>query len=339
MEPRIEPMEPGLERRRLGRWDTARAPFDHPAFLEWAARAGLPGKPFVEPFAGSGNLVRALQERGLAGEWAGFDVEPRGVGIVRQDTLADFPKGFDITVSNPPWLARNSAARRNLPYAGGTSADLYLRALEKALEACGHVAFLVPESFVSSGLLRDRLAAVVSLPDGAFDDTAHPTALALFHPETGAEAALWVGDAKVGRLSDLEAKRPSASKDSPWTFNDPKGSVGLLALDPSAGAAGAAAIRFVPGEEIPAWAVKSTSRSRTRISSKKGEWAGEGLRALLAAANARLAALRAETHDCVLMPFGGTRGDGRWRRRLDWTTARALLDAAAEDAAAEGGQR
>ena len=47
-------------KRSNGQYYTARNPFEHPAFREWASVAGLPSGHLLEPFAGSNSLVTYL---------------------------------------------------------------------------------------------------------------------------------------------------------------------------------------------------------------------------------------------------------------------------------------
>jgi hypothetical protein len=65
-----------------------------------------PAKRFIEPCAGAGALVRALEEHGHHCAGA-FDVEPRGEGISKGDAATfDVSKHYnraDCFITNPPW--------------------------------------------------------------------------------------------------------------------------------------------------------------------------------------------------------------------------------------------
>lgn len=54
------------------------------------------------------------------------------------------------------------------------------------------------------------------------------------------------------------------------------------------------------------------------------------LKSLIAECNAILDQFREETHDLPLSPFKGNRHDGVRRRRLDYASARAILELAYE---------
>jgi hypothetical protein len=64
------------------------------------------GDMFVEPCAGNGALVRALENHGLSCQWA-FDIEPENHEIERRDALSDWDVIPDMSVewiiTNPPW--------------------------------------------------------------------------------------------------------------------------------------------------------------------------------------------------------------------------------------------
>ena len=251
---------------------------------------------------------------GLAGEFRSFDIAPGTAAVEQRDTMRDFPRGFGVCVTNPPWLAKNSATRRGLPYEGAPYDDLYKTALDRCLANCGHVAALVPESFLQWGRMQERLSALVSLPATLFRDTSQPVALALFEPEPARETSLWSDGRHLGTLTELRRHLPSR----PLTrheaaFNRPDGNLGLIAFDNVR----CASIRFCEADEIDPREIKHTSRFITRIRTLETfdiERCNEVLRAF-----------RHRTGDIFLTPYRGLRKDGFYRRRLDYATARLLL--------------
>ena len=135
--------------------------------------------------------------------------------VQQRDTLADFPSGFDVCITNPPWLARNSATVRDLEFPECDYDNLYKFALEKCLDNCDWVAALVPESFIRAELFRDRLSDFVSLTSRLFSDTGHPVGLALFDPFPMTDVKVWSGRERIGWLSDIESLRPLLRKNGP----------------------------------------------------------------------------------------------------------------------------
>lgn len=321
-------MLPADQKRIHGRFFTVGNPFSLEPFRRWLAKASLsPTDKVLEPFCGANHLVRLVREAGHELEWSCYDLHPpaqelEGVKIQKRDSLGQFPKGFRVAITNPPYLARNSATRRGLPFPSIAHDDVYKHALAVALAHVNYLAAIVPESFLTSGELTSRLDCVVSLPWPMFDDTEHPVCLALFSPQPTPDFEVFSADQCLGwhsELSSFLSRLPHASPT--WRFNDPNGSIGIRAIDNQVGPS----LAFVPGEEFPTSLIKPSSRTFTRVS---GLPHGVAPCQVITKANALLAEYRNHTHDVLLTPFKGLRADGRYRRRLDFATARALLSAA-----------
>ena len=306
-------------KRARGRFYTAGNPFALVPFREWAERAGLPDQRVLEPFAGANNLIKMLQELSLCGDFAAYDIEPAARGVRRRDTLADFPSGFAVCVTNPPWLARNSATRRGLPYPGGAHNDLYKRCLELCLAHCPRVAALVPASFLQSGLFRKRLEHYILLHRILFDDTENPVCLALFGPEPTAAVRIHHDGEYMGDLQELARCLPTEKRARDLRFNDPDGALGFISFDDTR----RPSIRFCGADEVRNHAIKTSSRFVTRIGG-----CGRVTPARIARLNRDIAAFRRDTADVFLTPFKGLRRDGRYRRRMEFALARRFLNAA-----------
>ena len=324
-----------LSRRARGCYYTAGAtnPFALKAFRKWARLCRLPQRRVLEPFAGQADLLRKLESVGLLGEWRGFDIAPaaKGVskGVTMRDTLEDFPQGFEVCVTNPPWLARNSASLRGLPFPACVHDDLYKHALEKSLQNCAYVAALVPESFVRSftrcSLFSERLHSFVSLTGALFVETAHPVGLAMFSPKSNlkGDIALYRNDIYLGGYKELQRYLPLLRTEKPLLrffkrFNDPRGKLGLFALDNTK----EASIRFCRAEEVQGYKIDVTSRAITIINIDH-----EVTQKFLNKVNFILDDLRKKTHDIFLTAYRGLRADGMYRRRLDWRLAKHIIEA------------
>lgn len=329
-------------KRALGQYYTEGDAFASPAFAHWYARAtaGLAkGAPILEPFVGAGHIPRALAARGITRPWHGVDLDPPapsarvmpGLVIHKGNSLRQIPQGFTLAITNPPYLASNWAARRKMAFPRTVHDDLYKLALDKMLKRVPFVAAIVPASFMASGQFRDRLTAVVALREDMFLDTQCPVCLVLFEPLPAdrlprTDFEVWDGLTHLGGYSTFFDHLSTAASRLPWRFNDPQGPVALFGIDNQVGPS----IRFAPGPAVPSQDIKHSSRIISRIGLplplKRAQ-----VPELIEAANVRLQAWRKETHDVVLSPFRGLRQDGHWRRRLDFATARRLLDLAAED--------
>lgn len=301
-------------KREAGQYFTSGNPFGNRPFLNWAKQAGLPKVRILEPFAGSNSLITWLMGMGLCKQSTSYDIAPAHSKVKRRDTLTTFPKDYDICITNPPWLAKNSATVRGLSYPDCAYDDLYKFALEKCLNHCEYVATLVPESFITADLFQDRLQDFISITSNIFADTNHPVGLALFVPEPVHDVNIWSGLKRVGLLSALQKMKPEQQKSgTPVQFNDSRGNVGLIALDNTK----EASIRFCEVGELCGYQVKQTGRHITKLNVSGGvkikEW------------NRLLTAFREKTFDVLMTCYKGIRKDGKYRRRCDWGLARGVI--------------
>ena len=334
------------EKRASGRYYTRGNPFQLKPFQTWAEASNLEQQVALEPFAGAKDIPQLINSANLqCRDWTFFDIKPGAKGIVQRDTLADFPTGFNVCITNPPWLARNSATRRGLPYPEATRHDdLYKYALEQCLRHCGWVAAIIPEAFIRSGLFLERLQDFISLvpqiqdktnyrpdkedggvsvyrPDKGgrgvsvmFEETEHPVGLALFTPDATSDVRIWRNNQFLGGINELRRHLPRPSINRSIVFNDPNGNLGLIAIDNTV----SASIRFCPPEELKDYPIRVHCRSITKI--------GVPWRVDIDLLNARLKTIREKTHDVFLTAFKGVRRDGYYRRRLDWALTRAIVD-------------
>jgi Eco57I restriction-modification methylase len=317
-----EPSQPRDEKRAFGAFFTQGNPFIYPAFNRWFSQ--LPSETIaLEPFAGSKQILLLMEEAGFDLPWACYDINPQADGIVERDTLRAFPEGFGAVITNPPYLAKNAMKRSGLDVPldlFGPYQSLYQTAVALALDASPYVAMIIPESFITTGLFQDRLQHVISLPFKMFDDTDMPTALVLWGPETQEDFVVWRQDERLGLFTELAdaLPHPVGGEEVQIRFNDPDGTIGLHAADNTR----EASIRFCPASDIPREKVKYSGRHITRVSITGAQFDPEQL---IAESNRLLAQWRDRTQDITLTAFKGLRADGRFRRRLDYASARAIL--------------
>ena len=313
-------------KRQYGAYYTKQSPFELRPFKDWARSAGLGDCTVLEPFAGANDIVRMLRDSGACSGFACYDVAvgagrpaDGGVRVRRQDTLESFPTGYRACVTNPPWLARNSARRRGLEFrAPDRHDDVYKYALELALANCDYVAFIIPATFLRSRLFRDKLSAFVLLEQKLFTDTDNPVCLALFTPRPR-RTEVWADNERLGYLDELEEKyslNVRTASGRRVRFNAPGGALGLRGVDNTKGPS----IRFCRGSELAHRTVKHSDRSITRIDPGVGVTSK-----MIEDLNEFLYKFRRDIHDVFLAPFKGLREDGHYRRRLDYATARGLI--------------
>ncbi|MCL2040157.1 MAG: hypothetical protein FWG85_06985 [Bacteroidetes bacterium] len=299
-------------KRTQGQYFTKYNPFENEGFLEWAEKCNLKEQTILEPFAGANNLIDMLKKMELCNDFISFDIEPKNNEVQYKNTLIDFPKSYNVCITNPPYLAQNSATRRGLFYPKTKYDDLYKYALELCLKNCNYVAAIIPASFLNAELFRNRLSYYILLNTKMFDDTDCPVCLALF--EKKSDDVKVYDEHYIGLLSELEKKIPQG-ENIEMRFNSPTGSLGLIAIDNTI----EPSIRFIEGDKIPASRISVSSRSITRIN------IGCSLILLIDKLNDRLAQFREDTNDIFLTPFKGLRKDNKYRRRLDYALARKLI--------------
>lgn len=304
-------------KRELGQYFTTYNPFQNSGFLNWAYECDLSKTTILEPFAGSNNLINMLQDMGLCTDFKSFDIEPKNKFVKRRDTLKNFPKGFKVCITNPPYLAQNSAKRRNLEFPNIIYDDLYKYSLEKCLENCDYVGAIIPASFFNANIFRERLSHYILLNSKMFNDTEHPVCLALFK-KFSEDVDLYNDNKYLGKLSDLKKKLPKSNINMDIRFNVPNGNLRLIAIDNTI----EPSIKFVNGEEISPERIRVSSRSITRIMIPTEYKINNIIEKL----NYNLNIFRKETYDLFLTPFKGLRKDNYYRRRLDYKLAKKLIE-------------
>lgn len=316
-------------KKELGQYFTKVSPFDHELFYEWYEKV-KDVDTLLEPFAGSNNIIRMIEELGISREWDSYDIEPPednsvlSVNVVQRDTLNEFPMGYKVAITNPPYLARNSARRRGLSYPDSKYDDLYKVSLSVMLNNLEYVAAIIPESFITQCEFKDRLFGVVSLNTKMFDDTETPVCLALFTPNSNEDYKIYIGDELIGSYIGLKEEQDlfSISEGSEyikWKFNDPYGQIGINAVDNTKGQS----IEFIRGEDVSG-EVKVSSRAITRVSGVNFD--EYELVKFLDICNNILLEYRDKTQDVFMTSFKGLRDDDKYRRRLSFSEARVLLN-------------
>ncbi len=309
-------------KRENGQYFTKGNCFKLLPFIEWFE--SIPNHKtitIIEPFAGNGNIPSLMKEAGYNNIWKLYDIAPQNNNTMYEDSIKHCPQG-ECIITNPPYLAKNSATRRGLKFPKTNYDDLYKLALAKMLDSAPYIATIIPESFITSGLFLNRISRVISLKLKMFEDTDCPVCLALFSPDN--EFKVYSNNNLIGNMNELKKYLPSPKSSKQWIFNDRKGAIGLIAIDDTK----TNAIRFVKGSTIPSVNIKVSSRAITRVQSSANI---NDLDTFIRIANNILVKFRKDTQDVFLTSFKGIRNDGRYRRRLDFGLAKAILDLAYEN--------
>ena len=321
------------KKRSLGQFFTEGDNWLHPQVANFIRRCGA--KAVYDPFAGSGCLLRTV-ERLVGGfdAYIGLDIDP-SLAWERNDSLLSIPPRPDaVVVTNPPYLSNYSAARKGLAeatrayFASTDYDDLYLLALDRLLDAQHNVVAIVPETFVNSPYRRkNRLSSVTILQASPFLDTDTPVVVLCFDGQVKPfdDIRVYKDATYVSTLRDIENCRLKPDNSVSMQFNDPKGWLGVRCVDTTDPTD---TLHFDFKENIDYdWAsgIKVSSRLLTLLSIDVPATVRQPF---LTSCNRILATLRTTSADLVLSPFKGNMKNGVRRRRLDFSTCRAIVERA-----------
>lgn len=284
-----------------------------------------------DPFAGDGDLLKLSDSLGITKVF-GLDIDPKK-SFQANDSLIKIPTRKNaIIVTNPPYLSNYSAKRKGIYdntakyFIGSEYSDLYLIALEKMLQAQEHIVAIVPETFINSNFKHKyRLNSITIIEENCFDDTETPVCVLCFdgRAKKYSEIKVYRNDEYLNNLGYYEKLRLKPGKYIAISFNDASGDIALRAVDTTNPSS---TIRFMKKEELnyDLKGIKVSSRLITIV--KLDKLKNDKLESYLQECNKILTNYRDKTNDVLLSPFKGNMKNGRRRRRLDYETARAILE-------------
>ena len=289
-----------------------------------------------DPFAGDGHLIEAvLKRKDFCVE--GCDIDP-ALRWKINDSLIEIPKIEDaIIVTNPPYAYISSIARKKLTtdldiyFRNSIYTDIYLIALEKMLAAQKFVVAIVPETFINSNFrYKSKLKSITVLEENPFTDTENPVCVLCFDSviKDFSKIEVFKNEKFIHSLQDLEDLRLVPTNEVKMKFNILSGWLALRGVDSTDDKV---RIHFNFKSKINYnWdkGIKVSSRSLTLIEINIPE--NDKLK-FIDCANNILEVYRGETYDISLSPFKGNTKNGIRRRRLDYRTARAILETAYYD--------
>lgn len=316
-----------------GQFFTKKNIFKNKTFLKWfRAIESNKRKNILEPFAGKNGLIDMLKELNLVKNFSSYDIEPQHQDVLLNDSIINFPQNFSVCITNPPFLAKNVATRKNIPITIEPFGDLYEKCLDLCLKNCEYVAAIVPESFVVSPFFKNRLFAVISITEKSlFDHTEHPVCLALFNPNTSIDFLVYQDNKKLGKFKEKKKEIEewlNESENTKIIFHDKNGQIGLFNIDATNIDK---KIHFADGNLIEKEDVGYHARLRTRIyidSPNNIPLTQKQTKEFMHYCNKILNLYRKKTNDIFMTSFKGLRSDGKYRRRLDYATARLIVNKA-----------
>jgi len=321
-------MNAQTKKRSLGQFFTKQNTWLRPQITQFIKSSGA--KIAYDPFAGNGDLLGIAQSFGLKKVF-GLDIDP-ALGWKKNDSLISIPKIHkSIIITNPPYLTNYSAQRKKIYdkvsqyFEACNYDDLYQLALEKCLTN-DYGVVIIPETFINSSFPKNRLVSITILEDNPFDDTETPVCVVCFDNKLKSldKVSVYKNDKLLGTLGYFEKFRIAPNNSIDIKFNIVNGKIGLRAVDTTDPHR---PISFMPKNELDydLKGIKHSSRLITIIDMPTNK---HGMHYIIKKSNQILTEFRKKTHDVLLSPFKGNKKNGERRRRLDYATARAILEQA-----------
>jgi hypothetical protein len=271
----------------------------------------------IDPFAGQGDLLKVIKNI----KTVGFDID-ESLNWFINDSLISIPKfNNSLILTNPPYLAKNSAQRKKFSINFNDFQDLYQIALAQCLKSSYYVVAIIPETFIRYNLFIEYLDNATILEGELFEDTEYPVCIVCLRRGSNLNGHIYKNDKYIGKLKDLlEIRNRYKSNGAKIIFNDRNGNIALRAIDGHNDR-----IRFLRVEDLnyDIDKVKVSSRAITLISVKCDD-----VNEIIEKANQYLNEFRDECCDLLLAPFKGNNKEGKRRRRLDFEMARRILNEA-----------
>lgn len=302
-----------MSKQLLGQFYTTTDPFSiSDAFNAWYAMVPK-DKTILEPFAGAGHLFSYIDAN-----WDGFDLQPNHPKVVEKDTIKDFPIGYEVCITNPPYLAKTVVSRKKLPVILNHE-DLYLDALQQCLNHCSYVAAIIPSTFWNQNLFKDRLYAWDKFDMELFTDTDNPVGVAYFVPTKVNRTRTFIS----GKEVFLNTNNTPITTDFPVVFN-PEGLSPFLVNGIDTIEKNNIHFRKIDGFDIAKLVdntgkCKSTNRNMFPIECpylKEDD---------LPQINKMIDSWREETQDFFLTSFKSCKKDGKYRKRISFKEVRWIL--------------
>jgi len=302
-----------MSKQLLGQYYTTTDPFNNSgAFRSWYQM--VPKDTILEPFAGAGHLFSYVDA-----EWHGYDIEPNHPDVVQRDTFKEFPTGYRVCITNPPYLAKTVVSRRKLPVQL-VHEDMYLDALQLMLDNCEYVAAIIPSTFWNQNLFKDRLYAWDKFDMKLFSDTDAPAGVAYFVPHTVKKTRTFVN----GKEIHLSANNTPIKSNFPVLFNpkdlSPYLVVGIDTISQNDIHIRRLNVNDIEGLVNVKFECKSTNRSIFPISCKHLK--EEDLPQI----NEMISKWREDTSDFFLTSYKSCMKSGKYRKRISFTEVRWILE-------------
>lgn len=286
-----------------------------------------------DPFAGEGDMLAIATQFGFR-RTIGLDIDEKLSWEVN-DSLKKIPH-FDnaIIITNPPYIAKQSASRKNIDlslyFDNSVYDDIYMIAIDKMLEAQSYVVAIIPESFINSNYKQKNLLhSITILEENPFEDTENPVCVVCFDSikKEFDKIKVFSGNTYLNNLAYFENLRLEPINNIRISFNDKSGWLALRATDSSNGKD---LIHFSLKQDMDYDWENNIRISSRHISLLDLDIKEENRPNFISLANEIILRLRKDSSDVIFTPFKGNTKYGKRRRRLDFRMARAIIERAYE---------
>lgn len=295
-------------------------------------------KMIIDPFAGKGDILNQVSRKLPKLRYIGYDIDP-SYGWPINDSLLGIPKHEEsVIVTNPPYLAKYSAKRKGVLISVGkyyninNRNDLYQVAIDSCIKSSRYTVAIIPETVINSGLVDDEYDSISILEDNPFDETDFPVCVVCIDTSrvlSSEPTRVYKGNELLGSLAEYNSMRLHPRNICTIRFNMPNGQIGLRAVDSSDGVQ---RIEFYPSKSFDYRSAKVKISSRLMTYVRIDGIQDTDVQRIVDNCNDILERYRAATKDVVLSPFKGNTKNGKRRRRLDYYTARAIIELAVQEA-------
>lgn len=327
-------MELLLKKIEQGVFYTIKNCFNNPIFIKWFKNIPhIKERIFIEPFAGENNIIQMIREIKFKNKWKAYDINRSNknvcpdIPIVLNDSINNYIGNLDdIVITNPPYLAKNSASRKKIFYPKTQFDDLYKLSLDIMLKCHDYVIAIIPESFITANLFKNRIDLIISINHKIFNDTTVPCCIACLSPsKQKINYNIYSGETFLFNINEelFENRYFNVIKtEDKIIFNSLKGQIGCICID----GVKSESIKFVNGNEIKDNEIKVSSRAKTRIFVEKlNGFSDIKIQNFIENLNIQLYKYRNETKDVFLTSFKGLRIDNKYRRRIDFKTIKNMI--------------
>jgi hypothetical protein len=317
------------EKKKLGQYFTKKKLWIKPQIMEFIKKSKC--TIAYDPYAGNGDLLKICNEYGI-NETKGLDIDSN-LKWETNDSLKQIPHiNNAIIVTNPPYLTKYSASRNHIKVDNQyfeKHTDLYQLAIDKMLEAQEYVVAIVPETYINSRYFEDNLSRIYSvtiLTENPFDDTENPVCVVCFDniKKQPPEVKVYIDGEYLNDYSYFKELRLTPKNDYSIRFNIQNGKIALRAVDLTSNDK---KIKFYEKIDLN-YNISKIGNSSRLITIIDLDCSDADIKELVRECNRLLEDYREKTKDITLSPFKGNTKDGKRRRRLDYKTARCIIEIA-----------